>query len=158
MKKLLIVIFVILMAVGLYADSIDTRSRYRNQGTPVFRIQVPRLAVASASTASTTSSRLNLNGRIKQISVRVNDVSTATVTAQVQLIDSSDLLLVYFDVSGIAAGTTLFNSATATTLSPSSTTALPMNILMAGSFTVVITPSGPPGSSTLAVDVDIFGD
>ncbi len=133
-------------------SNFDRRNFDGNQGEPVFRVEVPQLTVASGSSAAVESSALNLNGRIKTITVKVND-NTNNVTAQVQIIDDADTSIIYFDESAIAENaTTRFRHLT------ESGTDIPMNIPIAGGFTVKVTPSADPGVSTLLVDVALFGD
>jgi hypothetical protein len=158
MKKQ-ILIGVLIVAVCLIANykhitaaSFDQRSLDNNQGTPVFRIEVPQLTVASGASAAVTDT-INMNGTVRQITVGVSN-NTGNRTAIVSLV--SDEGSVLFTTEAIAENTTAAPVAQA--FFTASATDLPLAVLATGTVTIKATPSGDPGSGGMTIDVTLFGD
>lgn len=120
--------------------------------TPVFKFEVPQITLPNGASAAIESSAFNIHGVVKQVSVKINN-TTNSVTARVQIIDTNDTSIVYFDETSIAENaTTMFRFII------ESSTDLSMNIPIAGGVTVKVTPSGDPGASTMLADITLWGN
>lgn len=151
MKKLIVILF--LIAAGfLFAASFDNRSLYQNQGTPVFRVEVPQLSRDNGD-ATDVSTTVNLNGTIKQITVGVND-NTGNRTVTVQIIDDNGSIL--FTTETIAEATE--SAPVVQHFMTESATDLPLALPVTGTVTINAVLSGDPGSSGMTVDVTLYGD
>ena len=156
-NKSFLMIFLFAAIVGIYsmstrinAASVDRRNIEPNT-KKVFRIEVPQLVVASASTSD--GEPVKINGVIRQITIGVT-TNTNDRAATISLISDE--------------GSTLFTSisvVTGTTLTPTvqqfmtlSATDLPLAVLVTGTVTVTANFSNAPGTSTGLVDVTLFGD
>jgi hypothetical protein len=116
---------------------------------PVARIEVPQITIGSAVTTEVTDT-INANMRVKQIVVKVNN-TTNSITFTVELRDDDGAVL-WSQASIAKNAKTVFQYYTL------SDTDLPLNILLQGTITVGVTPSGAPGASTGLVDVKLYGD
>jgi hypothetical protein len=116
---------------------------------PVARIEVPQITIGSAVTTEVTDT-INANMRVKQIVVKVNN-TTNSITFTVELRDDDGAVL-WSQASINENAKTVFQYYTL------SDTDLPLNILLQGTITVGVTPSGAPGASTGLVDVKLYGD
>jgi len=116
---------------------------------PVARIEVPQITIGSAVTTEVTDT-INANIRVKQIVVKANN-TTNTITFTVELRDDDGAVL--WSQAAIPE-----NAKTVYQYHTLSDTDLPLNILLQGTITVGVTPSGAPGESTGLVDVKLYGD
>jgi hypothetical protein len=121
-----------------------------DQKHPIARIEVPQITLPNGASAEVTETLQNVNLRVKQIAVTVND-NTGNATMTVQLRDNDGAVL--WSEAGIAE-----NAITVFQYYTLSDTDLPLCILLQGAITVGVTPSGDPGASTGLVDVKLYGD
>ena len=155
-KSLALSLIVIMLCVAinykLTGASFDQRSRDQNQGTPVFRIEVPQLSVVSGASAAVTTD-VNMNGTVRQVTVGVSD-NTGNRTATVSL--TSDEGSVLFTTEAVAENTT--SAPVVQQFFTASATDLPLAVLTTGTVTVTATPSGDPAAGGMTIDVTLFGD
>ena len=117
--------------------------------TPVARIEVPQITIPADGTTEVTGT-INANMRLKQIAVKVNN-TTNVITFTVELRDANAGVL-WTMAAIVENATSLYQFYTL------SGTDLPLNILLQGTITVGVTPSGAPGASTGLVDITLYGD
>lgn len=148
MKKYILLILVLTGIV--FSASIDRRSQFENQGTPVFRVEVPQITIASGSTSEATASVFSLNGTLRQIIVTASD-ATNSITFTVAIRDSNSRTL--WTEPEIAE-----NADTMFVVRAASGAVVPLNVLVAGQLTVGVTPSGVPGPNPGIIDIALYGE
>lgn len=151
MKKLIVILFLIVAGI-LFAASFDNRSLYQNQGTPVFRVEVPQL-VGDPNSSSNISATVNLNGTIMQITVGISD-NTGNRTATIDIIDDNGSIL--FTTESIAEDTE--SAPIVQHFMTESSTDLPLAILVTDTITINANLSGDVGVSGVTIDVVLYGD
>jgi hypothetical protein len=122
---------------------------------PVGKIDVPQLTFPNGAAGATLTQTqdVTINGRVKQITVGVNN-NTGNKTVDVTLVDADGSVL-------YAAATTAENTASAPVAQQymtQSATDLPLNILCDGVITVTGVISGDPGVSTGLCDITLYCD
>lgn len=143
MKKYIIGFLTCLCIIVCVGASFDNRQFSQ---TPVFRIDVAQITVSDANAVS--SSTMNLNGTVKQITVTMND-NDANATATVSILDEDSVVL-WSEADIAENGTTIFQYWTL------SSTDLSLAVLMSGNFTVTVDPCEDPTSMT--ADVVLWGE
>jgi hypothetical protein len=105
---------------------------------PVFRKELDQIVVLAAGTTEVTTD-ISISGIIGTAVVILND-TTNTVTATLEIRDEDDAIL--FSNAGTVDNfiTVLSN----------------IDVLVDGTVTIGITPSGAPGASTLTADIKLY--
>ena len=156
-KSSFAVIFGLALLMSIYslstlstATTVDFRES-RPRTHPVFRIEVPRITVASASTSGDVC--LKLNGTIRQITIGIA-TNTNDKLATVSIISDEGSIL----FTSIAIVTSTVLSPTVQQFMTLSSTDLPLAILVTGVVSITADYTSAPGTSTGFVDVTLFGD